>query len=112
MDDRSALQLALDAARAFQRNERSPLETARIMTGIVDPWRAWWHDLGGAHGPLAQLYAAEDAAMELHWLGGEIERWHPDVREAKRRELQDAEDSWREPVAAACAALLRYAERE
>lgn len=82
------------------------------MSGIVNPWRTWWQDLGGADGPLSQLYAADDEAMNLHWLGGEVERWHPNVRDVKRQELQDAEERWREPVEAACAALLSYAERE
>jgi hypothetical protein len=47
MDDSHALKLALDTARAFQSGKYSPLETARIMTGIVNPWRYWWDDMGG-----------------------------------------------------------------
>lgn len=90
----------------------SPLETARTMTGIVSPWQSWWHDLGGVDGPLSQLYAADDEAMKLHWLSRGVEGWHPDVREAMRREVQDAEERWRQPVGAACEALLRYAESE
>jgi hypothetical protein len=110
MDDTAALRLALDAARAFQAGELTPLETARRMTGIVNPWRYWWDDLGGAGGPLSDFYAADDEGMELPWIGTDVELWHPSLREAKRAELQQAEARWEQPISAACAALAAYAD--
>lgn len=109
MEDTAALRLALVAVRAFQAGELSPLETARRMTGIVNPWRYWWDDLGGAHGPLSSFYAADDEGMKLPWIGTEVELWHPSLREAKRSELQSAEARWQQPISEVCAALVQYA---
>jgi hypothetical protein len=109
MDDTAALRLALVTVRAFQAGELSPLATARRMTGIVNPRRYWWDELGGAHGPLSSFYAADDAGMKLPWIGLDVELWHPSLRETKRAQLQSMEAQWQQPISAACAALSEYA---
>lgn len=109
MDDTAALNLALDAVRGFEAGDLTPLETARRMTGIVNPWGYWWDDLGGAYGPLSTFYAADDDGMKLPWIGADVELWAPTLREAKRSELRSAEARWQQPIAAACAALAQYA---
>jgi hypothetical protein len=92
MDDSHALKLALDTARAFQSGKYSPLGGG-----------------GGADGPLSTFYAADNDAMKLPWLGHEVERWAPLLRDDKRKEVQVVEAKWREPVNAACDALISYA---
>jgi hypothetical protein len=64
---------------------------------------------GGAAGPLSTFYAADNDAMKLPWLGHEVERWAPLLRDDKRKEVQVVEAKWREPVNAACDALISYA---
>ena len=79
------------------------------MTGIVNPWRCWWDNMGGADGPLSTFYAADDEGMKLPWLGNEVERWALSLRDDKRKEVQVAETKWLEPISTACDALIRYA---
>jgi hypothetical protein len=74
-------------------------------------WHPCWEALGGAHGPLSNFYVAEDLAEKVHFLGDDVERWHPDVRDEKRKELIEAEASMRAPVGEACRALIAYASK-
>lgn len=110
MDDEPALELAVGQARRFMSGELSPLETASAMTGIINPWRFWWEEMGGAEGPLSTFYSAHEGAIKLHWLSKAVDRWHASVRDKKRADLQAAETKWREPLRAACSALERYAD--
>jgi hypothetical protein len=108
MEDVIALNLAVDTAASFLRGEITPLETARKMTGIVNPWRFWWDDMGGADGPLSTFYAADEVGMNLPWIGKDVELWHQDVREKKRSELHAAELRWEQPIRTACEAVIQY----
>ena len=109
MDDQAALRAAVEAARALLAEERTPLETAREMTGIINAWRYWWDEMGGAEGPLSTFYDADNDGSNLPWLQDKIHLWHESVQEAKRAELEIAEAQWRQPVQAACEAIIAYA---
>ena len=103
------LDVAVAAANDFLAGCLTPLQTAVTMTRIGLVELPGWEALQGANGPLPAFYAAEDEADRLHFLGTDVERWHPDVREMKRAELAAAEAHWRAPVENACRALISYA---
>lgn len=50
--------------------------------------------------------------MKLPWLGDELDLWHKDLRVAKRSEAEAAEAKWRQPIQAACDALIDYEAKQ
>jgi hypothetical protein len=103
------MEQAVAVAQAFLSGDVSPLEAGSRMTRVGIAQLPCWSETGGAEGPFSAFYGASDAADECHFLGEDVERWHPDVRERKRTELAEAERQWRGPVDAACRALIACA---
>jgi hypothetical protein len=99
-------EVAVTIALEYLADRLSPLEAASRMGSLDIAWLPCWERTGGAQGPLLAFYEAADAAEKCHFLGEDVERWAPQVREQKRSELLSAEDQWREPIAHACRALL------
>ena len=108
MDQETALAGAIRLAHACIEGRLTALQTGREMVALINPWHLAWDALGGAHGPLAAFFVAQDRAERLHFLGSDVERWHPDVREERRKELAEAEASATPDVVRACHALLDY----
>jgi hypothetical protein len=108
-DDETALREAVKTAKAFIAGRITPLETGRSIAALINPWHPCWDALDGANGPLSNVFVAQDDAHRVHWLGEDVELWHPNVREERRKELADAEARNREPVEEACRALIAHA---
>lgn len=108
MDHKAALAVAVGLAHACVEGRLTALQTAREMVRYINPWHPAWEALDGAHGPLAALFVAQDHADRLHFLGDDVERWHPDVRGQRRKELADAEATATPRVLKACQALIDY----
>jgi hypothetical protein len=109
MDNDEALHHAVAIAQAFIEGTLTPLQTGREIVRYVDPWRPLWGALGGADGPLSAFYVAEEYADRMHFLGADVERWHPNVSEQKRIELAEAEAKMAPSVLEACRTLIAYA---
>jgi hypothetical protein len=77
VDDETALLEAAKIAVACVEGRLTPLQTGRAIVDDINPWQAAWDALGGADGKLSSFYAAMDKADELHFLGADVERWHP-----------------------------------
>jgi hypothetical protein len=113
MDKALSLAQADEAARKCLAGLITPMQASRLLTtGFLepDPRNPMWSRFNGANGPLSGFYRAADEADRVYFLGEDVERWHPDVREQKRRELAEAEARMTPPVYAACKALLEYAQ--
>ncbi|HEY2049090.1 MAG TPA: hypothetical protein VGH03_07090 [Caulobacteraceae bacterium] len=108
MDHETALAEAVRLAQDCIEGRLTPLQTGREIVKYVDPWHPAWDALGGAHGPLAAFFVAQDRADRLQFLGDDVERWHPDVREERRKELAEAEATVRPNVLQACHTLIDY----
>jgi hypothetical protein len=109
MDHEVTLAVAVRLAHACIEGRLTALHTAREMVTYINPWHPAWEALGGAHGPLAAFFVAQDQADRLHHLGDDVERWHPDVRDQRRKELAEAEAMATPNVLKACRALIDYA---
>jgi hypothetical protein len=112
MDEQAAFQEAVKLAQAFLNKEHSALETGRSMSGLGLVHLPCWDALGGAHGPLSYFYGADDDADKQHFLGNDVERWHPSVIESKRAALAEAEQYWEPLVQTACDALTKHAANQ
>ena len=99
---------AVAIATEYLRDGLSPLEAASRMRSTGVSSLPCWEGTGGPDGPLSSIYGAADEADERHFLGKDIERWHPEVREQRRTELAIAEERWRGPVDHACRALIEW----
>jgi hypothetical protein len=108
MDHETALAEAVRVARACIEGRLTALQTGREIVTYINPWHPAWDALGGAHGPLAAFFVAQDRADRLHFLGDDVEQWHPDVREERRNELAEAEATATPGVLKACHALIDY----
>ena len=84
------------------------MQAAVQLLRHVDPWHPLWTATKGASGPLSALYAAADAADRLGFVGGDIEQWHPDVRERKLAELTEAEARLSCSIHGACRTILGH----
>lgn len=107
----ASLQKAAKIAQDCLDRRITPLQAARDLLRNVGIDHPAWHALGGGYGPLSALYVAADEADRLHWLGDDVERWHPSVREQKRAEVAAAEAAAMPDMHAACRALIEYARR-
>ncbi len=103
MDHETALAEAVRLAQACVQGRVTALQTGREMVAY---WHPAWDALGGANGPLAAFFVAQDKADQLHVLGDDVERWHPDVRKERRMELAEAETAATPEVPKACQALI------
>lgn len=108
MDHETALAEAVRLAHACIEGRLTALQTGRDMVACINPWHPAWDALGGANGPLSAFFVAQDCADRLHFLGDDVEKWHPDVREQRRMELAEAEAAATPEVLRACKALLDY----
>jgi len=108
MDHETTLAEAVRLAHACIEGELSALQTGREMVTYINSWHPVWDAMGGAHGPLAAFFVAQDCADRLHFLGENVERWHPDVREERQNELAEAEATATPEVLKACHALIDY----
>ena len=109
MDEEWTFAEVIRLARAFLDQPRSALQTAVSITSLGLVHLPCWDALGGAHGPLSALYGADDDAEKQHFLGNDVEKWHPSLIEEKRVALADAERFWASGVWAGCDALVAYA---
>jgi hypothetical protein len=101
MDKALSLAQADEAARKCLAGLITPMQASRLLTtGFLepDPRNPMWSRFNGANGPLSGFYRAADEADRVYFLGEDVERWHPDVREQKRRELAEAEARMTPPV--------------
>lgn len=110
MDQEKALAEAVRLAHACVEGRMTPLQTGREIVKYINPWHPAWNVLGGSEGPLAAFFVAQESADHVHFLGGDVERWHPDVREARRKALATAEAAAAPQVLRACRALIDYAD--
>lgn len=101
---------AIKIAQDCLAGQLSPLQAASKVTGLDLTSLPCWEETGAAHGPLWAFYGAADAADRCHFLGKDVERWAPAIREQKRSELLSAEDHWRDLVDQACRALISCME--
>lgn len=108
MNPEAALAEAVILAHACIEGRVTALQTGLEIVRYIDPWHPAWKALGGAHGPLAAFFVAQDQAHRLHFLGDDVERWHPDVREERRKELAEAETAAAPEILKACRALIDY----
>ncbi len=99
-----------EIAAAYLQEDGDPLGTAARLLGAYEdlPRQPVWAATGGPHGPIAFLYAAADVIDRLGYVGGDPDWWHPGVRAAKAAELEEAHRRMREPVRAACRAIVDY----
>jgi hypothetical protein len=104
-------QRVIEIAESCLDGKTSPLAAGRSLSVMVGPPNPIWDEMGGAHGPLSALYAAADQSDRVYFLGQDVERWHPDVQERKRVELEDAEALAAPSVRAACLALIDHMTR-
>ena len=100
---------AVEIAGAFLTGRLSPLQAASKLSRMDLPSQPCCAGTGGANGPLSAIYAAAEAADKCHFLGDDVERWHPHVREQKRFELTAVDAHWRGPIDHACRSLIEYA---
>jgi|SRR5580692_9922631 hypothetical protein len=112
MDDKLDLKKAVEIAEGCLEGRLTPLQTARSILGYVGVGHAAWDAMDGGYGPLSSFYVAADEADRCYFLGEDVERWHPDVRERKRAELAEAESKMAPIVQAACRALIEYANQQ
>ena len=102
---------AVKIAQSCLDGVTTPLVAGRSLCLLVGPPNPIWDEMGGAHGPLSSFYVAADEADRVYFLGSDVERWHPDVRERKRVELEEAEMSAAPRIRAACQALIDHVSR-
>lgn len=112
IDNRTALKKSVELAQAYIDGPLTPIEAGSAIIEYVNPWRPCWDALGGAHGALSALSLAQEHAHLLHFLGGDVERWHPNVRMAKHLELAETEAALTPRVDETCRALIAYAANE
>ena len=103
---------AVKIAQSCLDGVTTPLAASRSLRLLLGPPNPIWDEMGGAHGPLSWFYVAADEADRVYFLSSDVERWHPEVRERKRVELENAEARAAPRVRAACQALIDHVSRE